>query len=202
MIFTAAVEGPSDEALLRRLVESLGHRLGNVHGRNGKDSLLRDLKGYNHAARYTPWILLVDLDRGECAVEAKNIWLPEPSQFMCYRIAVRELESWLLADRNGFSEYFGVSLTSIPTNSDALEDPKQALLNVIRTAKRKAIRDDMLPNPRLGQTVGPAYTARVIEYVSNPNAWNPLTAAQASTSLRRAREHNQTLGRGAPVGEV
>jgi hypothetical protein len=32
-------------------------------------------------------------------------WLPQPAQLMCFRVAVRELESWLLADAEALAAF-------------------------------------------------------------------------------------------------
>lgn len=186
MVITGAVEGPSDEAMLRRIVDFAGGELGQIYGRNGKRQVLLNLKGYNHAARFSPWIVLVDLDRDYCPVVAKQNWLPEPAPMMCFRIAVRELEAWLLADAERFSSFFGVSFSLITQNPDLLEDPKLELINLVRRSRRKAIREDIVPDPRLGQTVGPAYTTWIINFINDPNGWRIDEAAENSASLRRS----------------
>jgi hypothetical protein len=188
MIYTAAVEGPSDEAALHKIVASTGDELGQVHGRNGKTQILRNLAGYNYAARFEPWIVLIDLDKEACAVTSKSAWLTAPAELMCLRIAVRELEAWLLADRERFSSYFAVSIDLIPSAPDDLPDPKLTLINIIRRSRRRAIRQDMLPDPQLGQSIGPAYTSRIIEYISSDDGWRVEIAAIHSDSLRRAVE--------------
>jgi hypothetical protein len=45
--FSAAVEGPTDEVVLRKVMESLGASLGPVYGKNGKPKLLSNLRNYN-----------------------------------------------------------------------------------------------------------------------------------------------------------
>lgn len=186
MFFSAAVEGPSDEAALRKVLSISGDDLGPVYGRNGKGSILRGLAGYNNAARFEAWIVLLDLDNEDCAVTSKEMWLPTASPYMCLRIVVRELESWLLADKARFAAYFSVSRDLIPDNPDRIDDPKLTLLNIIRKSKRNAIKDDMLPDQNLGQSIGPAYTSRIIEYIQSDQGWRADVAAQNSPSLSRA----------------
>ena len=66
---TAAVEGDIDEAVVRSLIEYAQAKTRAVYGRNGKTHLQQRLSGYNQAARFSPWIVLVDLDRdAECAL--------------------------------------------------------------------------------------------------------------------------------------
>jgi hypothetical protein len=68
VIIHGAVEGMIDEAVLRRLVKEIGAMAGPVYGKNGKSFLLERLRAYNQAARFSPWIILIDLDDDdECA---------------------------------------------------------------------------------------------------------------------------------------
>jgi hypothetical protein len=186
MVFTAAVEGPSDEAVLRKIVAFAGAELGLVHGRNGKNQLLRNLTGYNYAARFDPWIVLIDLDREPCPVIARQTWLPNASDLMCLRIAVREMEAWLLADRERFASYFAVSPDLVLLDPDSSADPKLELINIVRRSRRSAIRADVIPDHQLGQSIGPAYTARILDFVEDPLGWRVDVAADRSNSLQRA----------------
>jgi len=102
---------------------------------------------------------------------------------MCFRVAVREAEAWLLADRDSLGNYLGVSPEIIPRNPENLFDAKQALVNVARRSRRRAIREDMVPREGSGRQVGAAYASRVIEFVTA--SWEPGAAAAAAPSLRR-----------------
>src|SRR3954471_10845125 len=102
---SSAVEGPLDEAVVRRLAHEAGLSVGAVYGKNGKGRIRRQLHGYNNAAQHNPWLVLVDLDQENCAADLRNLWLPEPASFMCFRVAVRAVESWLLADRERIAEF-------------------------------------------------------------------------------------------------
>jgi hypothetical protein len=126
-VVTGAVEGDLDEALLRRILDHAGMSLGAVHGRKGKRFLLQSVNGYNNAARYAPWIVLVDLDQDcDCAPPCVEKWLANPSAHMCFRIAVRASEAWLLADPERLSQLLGVRMALLPTDPDRLHDPKPA----------------------------------------------------------------------------
>ena len=182
--FSAAVEGPTDEVVLRRVIEHYGATLGAVYGKNGKPTLLKQLPGYNHAAQFHPWIVLVDLDQdADCAPPIRAHWLPNPAPNMLFRIAVREVESWLLADRETLASFLGVPLGRVPVQVEALDDPKAALVNIARTSRRRDIRADMVPRDGSGRVVGPAYTSRLIEY--SQGAWRPHVAVRYSDSLAR-----------------
>ncbi len=184
IIFSAAVEGPIDEVVLRRVVEHCGAGLGAVYGKSGKSTLLRNLHGYNRAAHFQPWIVLVDLDRdADCAPPMFVHWLSDPAPQMIFRIAVREIESWLLADRETLAGFLSVAPARVPAQVEALADPKATLVNLARASRRRDIRADMVPREGSGRVVGPAYAARIIEY--SQRMWRPDVAARCSDSLAR-----------------
>lgn len=153
-IVTGAVEGDLDEALLRRILNYVGIALGTVHGRKGKPFLLRSVGGYNNAAQFAPWVVLVDLDRDcDCAPPCTQRWLANPSAQMCFRVAVRAVEAWLLADRERMAQLLGLKVALLPEDPDNLDDPKRELVNLARRARRRAIRDDLVPRDGSGRAV-------------------------------------------------
>ena len=106
---SGAVEGILDEAVVRRLTSDFGIHMGTVFGRSGKPHLKARIDGYNRAARFSPWIVLIDLDDDfECAPTLRAEWLPTPAEHMYLRVAVRTVESWLLADREGIAAFLSV----------------------------------------------------------------------------------------------
>jgi hypothetical protein len=159
-----------------------------VQIQNGKAGLRRALPGYNAAAQGDPWLVLVDLDQEfECPALLVGDWLPSPSVYMRFRVVVRQIESWLLADADRFATFFAVKRSAIPDAPDELlNDAKASLLEVVRSSRRGAIREDMLPRPRSGRRVGAAYTSRMIEFASSAaEGWRPDVAATRSPSLSR-----------------
>jgi hypothetical protein len=103
---------------------------------------------------------------------------------MCFRIAVREVEAWLLADRDNIARFLGVAVSRVPRNVETLENPKRELVDLVRGSRRREIREDMAPRPGSGREVGPAYASRLIEFAER--LWAPQTASQQSDSLRRS----------------
>ena len=184
---TAAVEGDLDEAVLRRILDHLGISLRAVYGRKGKRFLLQSLNGYNNAARYAPWIVLVDLDRDcDCAPPCVEKWLARPSSGMCFRIAVRSIEAWLFADRERLARLLGVSVGRLPAHPDGLDDPKKDLIDLARRSRKGGIRDDLVPRHGSGRAVGPLYTTRMIEFLQDETAgWRLDRAVTVSESLKR-----------------
>lgn len=198
-IISIAVEGAVDEAVMRRLVSHAGGRTGSVYGRNGKTALRERINGYNQAARHAPWVVLVDLDNdADCAPPIRDEWVPEPAVNFCFRVAVREIEAWLMADAQSLSRYLSVESGKIFAEPEKLERPKEAMVNLARGSRRKDIRVDMVPREKSGRRVGPAYASRLIEYVRAH--WRPDVAAKRSESLQRAIHCLQKLVKTAARG--
>ena len=189
IVISSAVEGVVDEAVVKRLIIDAGGEIGPIYGKKGKSLLKQRINGYNNAARHrhNPWIVLVDLNReADCPPPLKAVWLPNPGPFMCFRIAVREIEAWLLADRERFASFFRVRLSDVPAEPELLDDPKEAVIELSRRSRSRDIRLDMAPRPGSGRKIGPAYVSRLIEFVSDPQkGWRPERAARSSDSLRR-----------------
>lgn len=192
VVISAAVEGIVDESVIRRLVTHVGAIPGNIYGKTGKQDIRRRIQGYNSAAQRSPWIVLVDLDNdAHCAPPLRAAWLPNPTPLMCFRVAVRQVEAWLLADREGIASYLAVRRDSIPGDPESLANAKDTLVNLARKSRRREIREDMVPRIGSGRDVGPAYSSRVIEFTSTH--WRPDDASLHSESLSRAVERLRCL---------
>jgi hypothetical protein len=185
VVISAAVEGLVDEAVVRKLITSAGGQVGTVYGKQGKNHLREKINGYNNAARHAPWVVLVDLNSEEdCAPLLRERWVPQPAPFLCFRVAVRQVEAWLMADAETLAQYLDVPQHAIPPDPEKLPNAKTEMVNLARRSRCKDIRADMVPREGSGRVVGPAYASRLIEYVQT--AWRPREAAQRADSLRRA----------------
>lgn len=181
---TVAVEGYTDTPIVQRILEHAGLQAGTVYEVRGKDQIDIRLSGYNNAARFAPWFVLRDLDQdAPCAPDLARTLLPVPSRFMCFRIAVHQVESWLLADAERLALFLGVSAARIPPNPDEIADAKAALVRLARGSTSRAIRQDMVPRPKSGASVGPGYSGRIREFAAG--RWRPRVAATRSASLAR-----------------
>lgn len=178
----AAVEGSLDEAVVCRLISHVGGEPGTVYGKNGKPFLKDRIGGYNNAARHVPWVVLVDLDAQEgCAPPVRAAWLPSPAPRMCFRVAVRAVEAWLLADAESLTRFLRIPRGKIVADPESLDHPKRTMVNLARLSRRRDIREDMVPREGSGRTAGPAYTSRLVEYVTG--RWRP-DAAGSCGALR------------------
>lgn len=185
LIIHAAVEGIVDEAVAQKLIIEAGGLPGTVYGKSGKAFIHQKVQGFNNAAKMWPWLVLVDLDNdAECAPPFCTRWVPDPAPYLCFRVAVRMVESWLMADAEALASFLGLSSNRIPQDPEQLDDPKREMVNLARRSRRAAIRKDMVPREGSGRPVGSAYASRLIEYVQS--SWRPEVAGRQAESLRRA----------------
>jgi hypothetical protein len=184
MDVNAVVEGLSDQGAVRAILRELGAQSVTFFGNGGKSFIRKNISGYNNAARFSPWFVLVDLDDvNKCPVEVLASWLPEPAEKMCFCIAVVELEAWLLSDREKCAEFLGVSRTRIPAAPDSIENPKLAMVNIARHSRKRDIREGLVPRVGSGVDVGPTYVSEISAF--GDGLWRPRVAAQSSPSLAR-----------------
>jgi hypothetical protein len=184
MIVDALVEGRVDEAVAARLIEFCRHQFGVAYGKRGWPYLRDKAAGFNILARYgNPILMLVDfMDTGlNCPPEVPATWLPNRCNKMLLRTVVREIESWLLADRGGMAHFLGVSVVLMPRNPESLDDPKQTLVNLARRSRKKGLRDAILPQANVSSALGPDYNGSLEQFVSQ--YWNIEAAIQRSPSL-------------------
>ena len=181
-----AVEGNLDEAVAERLITLCGGQPGKVSPKQGRPYVLEHIGGYNEGARYGGiWFVLVDLDQQpECAPELVAEALPDPADGMCFRVAVREVEAWLLADRAGFARWAGVRASLIPLDVESIAQPKERLVAIMRESRHRERQTAIVPRPGSGRTAGPDYSDVLSEFVAS--AWDVEAAASAAPSLDRA----------------
>lgn len=194
MSVLVVVEGDTDLPVARKLARDARLSVANEIDCGGKDRLDRSLAAYNDAAKGSPWLVLRDLDHdADCAPSLLGKRRFRAARWMCFRIAVRETEAWLLADATGLAAYLEVDEPIIPNDPDLLEDPTAALLDVASKSPRRAMRNAMLPAPGAFATVGPLYEATIIDF--GLRHWSLNRACRRSESLRRARAALRALGR-------
>lgn len=125
-----ATEDELSEAVLIRLLTFVGrYAIGTPYRRGGYGYLRRTIHGWNQAAGGVPFIVLTDLDRCECPAALKGDWLKKPLHpNLLFRVAVREVEAWLLADAANLAAFLGISGKFVPAGPDDLTDPKAVLV--------------------------------------------------------------------------
>lgn len=163
-----AVEDELSEAVLRRMLHhsNRGYHVGTTYRRGGFGYLRRTVRGWNRAAVGIPFIVLTDLDQYACPGALIEEWLPEPRQSnLLFRVAVREVESWLIADAENLSKHLAVHRKWLPGHPDALPDPKAALVDAARRSRSSELRNRIVPRPGSTAKQGPDYNGCLVAFV-------------------------------------
>jgi hypothetical protein len=189
MAFIAlATEDELSETIGRRLLAEANTacEVNLTFRRGGFGYLKTNLDKFCQIARRQPVLLMADLDSGTCAPNLIANWMgqTERPEKLLFRVAVREVEAWLLADHDAIKGLFGKKIAGLPPQPDTLPDPKQTLLKLAQKAPR-AIRSDLIVQKGTIASQGLGYNARLGVFVRE--MWNPERAALRSDSLRRLR---------------
>lgn len=195
------VEDPPAAAVAMKIVEYANEALsGNFAFVDGFPS---NQHGFGNIKKKMPALLqmarnglhsfiITDLDTAECPPSLLRQWLREPTDSalelpdkLIFRVAVREIESWILADRTNLAKFLGISIANLANRPDELQDPKQHLLNALQRKGKKKWHKDMLPQGPVA-TIGPIYNEKLCQFVRN--RWDPRRARANSPSLARALE--------------
>jgi hypothetical protein len=178
-------EDAVSHAVLVKLLGRYGNRylMGRFFHANGNGWIKSRIQGLNRAAKGMPYLVLTDLDRDECAPLLIRSWLNDSPKHpnLLFRVAVREVEAWLLASREEMGQYLRVSSTRIPRQVDEIPDPKLELINLARRSRREEIRRNIPPRESSTAKIGPGYNSHLVEFIGH--YWNPDEARKHSPSL-------------------
>ncbi len=172
------------ETVLQRLLQNTGYSGAAPIFRiaRGNAAIRKNLGKYKGASNTIPHIVLTDLDLYPCPLALMNDWrvgaLP---QSMLLRIAVREVEAWLLADREGIASFLHTAVEKVPFEPELLDNPKHALFGIIRKSRKRRLVTDMVPLP--GAHIGPLYNDRMCDFALNH--WKVEAAVENAPSLAR-----------------
>jgi len=176
------------EAVLKQMLKQSQRPflVGDCFNERGKDRMKKKISGFNKAAKGMPYLVLTDLDNAECPLVILSEWLTQPKPpNLLFRIAVKEVEAWLLAHREAFAKFLGISVDLIPPgDADRIPDPKLLLINLGRRSRKRKLREAIVPEPNSTAKMGKDYNGQLSEFVNK--SWQVASAQTNSPSLERA----------------
>jgi hypothetical protein len=182
-----AVEDELSAAVMQRLIMETGRDFSiyQIMNARGFGKLKSSMEKFKNASYAVPHVVLTDLDKYPCAIELLKDWdatnLP-PSLLL--RIAVKEVEAWLLADRVGIASFLSVAKNKIPQHPEAIADPKQTLINLARKSRKSRLAEELTPEVGSSAPYGPFYNLRLSEFAMSD--WDVDIAKTVAPSLDRA----------------
>lgn len=197
--FYIAVEDDLSDAVVRQLLNHVGRgytvsaryplpALPHLHPRpSGYGYLKANIQALNRASAKTPHLLLTDLDLAACAPELIHDWIAEPLHpNFVFRVAVREVEAWLLADLQNFAHFLHLPADDIPPNVESVAQAKEEIVRLAALSPDGETRDNLVPRPGSTATTGRLFTRSLVGYVRD--FWDIDAAAAKADSLHRALE--------------
>lgn len=192
-----AVEDDPSAAVAGKLVRVYRKDLAvsRVIVARGYGRLKSHAAAYNEASRFTPFLLLTDLDQGQCPPGLVVDWLGGRTQApgFLFRVAVREIEAWLLADHQAVSRLLGIDIATVPPYPEGLADPKRQLIRLAERCRTRTLREGLVPAPESTAQVGPRYVDLVTGFVEK--SWSPARARRFAPSLDAAIRALKAFGR-------
>lgn len=157
----------------------------------GITRLVPNLPRYQELARHVqPVLCIADTDH-RCPVELLRQWsLNRPLQRFILRLAVSEAECWILADRQGTADFFGVALKHVPDRPERLPDAKRAVLRLAGLSRVRPLRQEMVSSTDNNRP-GTGYNLHLCQLVSRH--WSSSRASASCDSLNRAISRLQRL---------
>ena len=187
------VEDELSGAVMRKLINATGRNfvIDRMINARGYGQIKSGMGKFRTSSHVLPHVVLTDLDRYSCPPALLNNWeATDLPPRLLFRIAVREVEAWLLADREGIAEFLHVAVSKVPHAPEVESDPKQTLLNLARRSRKKRLAQELVPATGSSATIGPLYNARMSEFVND--RWDidqaKLLADSLSRSLNRLAE--------------
>lgn len=181
-----AVEDELSAAVMRKLIQATGRKfiISRIMNARGYGRLRSDIPKFRNACHVLPHVVLTDLDQYPCPPALLRDWKAQslPPQLLI-RIAVREVEAWLLADRIGIANFLSVARTKVPQYPEAEADPKRTLINLARRSRRQRLTIELVPETGSSASIGPFYNSRLSEFVNT--SWDVESARTVSPSLDR-----------------
>lgn len=181
----ALVEGYLDGQLLKILLKQLGlgERILVLRDAGGHNNFWKAAERYNDAGRHGVVVGLADLEQARCPSQQLATLRNGLSEGFKLRLAVRMIESWIVADRASFASFIGVSVSRVPSEPDLEPHPKRMVAALAKQSSRRTIREGMAPQ-HSSALVGPEFTTLMTTFVES--SWDSSRARRHSPSLDRA----------------
>lgn len=184
-VVVAFAEDVLSRAVLARLLMRLESKPLVLQPMGGRDSFLRKAKHLHRTATKLGAVIgLCDLDADPCPRALLDRIAAQRDPRLVIRVAVREIESWLLADHEGMARFLGIASSVIPRCPDQEPDPKSSLLRIAARSRRRDIIRGLCPRPQGFAKVGPEYNRLLEAFVLS--SWDVDKASDRSPSLARA----------------
>lgn len=163
-------------------------------GKQGCGYLTSNLSKFNTLANSHYVLVVLDLDSRNNAIEYRRSiegQIRNKNEKFKLVIPVREIESWLLADREGMSDFLSISKDKIDRDPELLLDPKEKIINLAKQSRNNDIKRGIPPKHGAAAKVGLSYNTLLSSFIRDH--WNIARAIELSASLRETIDLINTI---------
>ncbi len=175
----------TEEAMVKIIASKDSLRIRSSLGKKGCGYLTSNLDKFNALANSHYVLLVLDLDNKNDLQEFKNNiegQIRNKDEKLKIIVPVREVESWLLADREGLSKFLAVSKDKIDREPELLLDPKEKIINLARQSRDSNIKKGIPPKQGAAAKMGLSYNTLLSSFIREH--WDISRAFELSQSLR------------------
>lgn len=181
------VEDELSEAVMRKVIarHAISLEIDRCIISGGVGNIKIGMQKYMNASNVLPHVVLADLDQHDCASALMTSWgVRELPRSLLFRIAVRSIESWLLADQQGIADFLSIASVKVRQRPEELVDSKRELVSLARRGRQRRLASEVCPEPGSAAKQGPLYNAHLVRFVRE--SWRVDVAARSAPSLARA----------------
>jgi hypothetical protein len=191
-----AGEDDATKAIIKRALAYCSDKIeiiSELPARGGQ--VKSQISAFNKLSETHPVVLLIDADAATCAPLLLNELIRDKNKNFILNIAVDEAEAWLMADREGFAEYFKLELDDMPVSHKTKQGGRKELAEMsfaykssmylthelIRKSKNSAFIQQLAPKKHAAK--GPEYNSCMLPFIQDK--WDIDNARKNSDSLNR-----------------
>lgn len=181
-----ATEDILSEKLVIKLINEFNKfELINTFGKKGNGYIFKNIKKFHQLSFNRNILIVLDLDsrHNEEAFTKEVLGCIKINSNLKISVSVREIESWLLADKEGISEFLQISKDKITSNPELLLDPKEEIIKLAKKGKNIRTKNGIPPKKGAISKMGLSYNTLLTEFVEN--IWSSDRAKINSDSLQK-----------------
>jgi hypothetical protein len=162
-------------------------QLHNIFGKRGFGYIKSRITNFNAAAKNIPYLIITDLDQYDCPPSLCKEWFTfTKNPNLIFRIAVKEIETWLIADRKNFSGFLKIPENRISKEVESISDPKEFIIKLATRSPNREMRSSIVPKLKSTAKIGPNYNDCLARFIIN--YWDIDLASMNSISLHKTLE--------------
>lgn len=184
----------SEKVIIRLLCDSKKFNIVNRLGKRGNGYIFSNIKKLNELAKVHHVLVVTDLDNNtnkDAFINSIMRSIEIKHERLHIAIPIREIESWILSDRDGLSKYFKISKDKITPQPDLLRDPKSEIINLAQKGKNSETRRGIPAAQGSSCKMGLSYNTLLSNFVDD--SWSYERARLNSESLKETIELLESL---------